>query len=279
MPRTTNSEQSARRWQDRLQVRMKRVEAVSHLLAAEASEEPDVAWFRSWQLPNGLLSPERVEQWVFLNARGAEAPDQPGQEDTPETPEPDNHKRLVYVSHDGARRAVHVLAETVLDQLRKLSIQLATDFNWDQGQATHFILTGEAPGVSDWKVTTQVRGKHSVNTRMIITVDPSLTPADVANLYAQARSSLATRQLRNLTEKHLELAVFNSLQPSESTWRDKMEIWNREHPVPSHGPEYQYTEPTNFARDCANAKTRLLDPYGKRQKQLEKNVTERGRQQ
>jgi hypothetical protein len=87
--------------------------------------------------------------------------------------------------------------------------------------------------------------------QIVLTIDPTATPREVAVAYASLRKRQFGR-IRRLQPKQAELAVFASRQRSQ-TDRQQMEEWNRMH------PRNRYRFPSVFKRDAHLAIQALAD--------------------
>ena len=79
-----------------------------------------------------------------------------------------------------------------------------------------------------------------------------------AEIYEKFRQRLLGKRYRRLSDKHLELAKFSAMRPEDETLKKKMAAWNRRQ---SRRPKWKYSEVTNFGRDIAGARSRLLEPF------------------
>ncbi len=100
----------------------------------------------------------------------------------------------------------------------------------------------------------QVKTQLPVLSRITLTIDPALSPREVADHYASVRRRFTGRRNREITSKHLRLALFAADKTKGSSFKQRMAAWNDEH------PQWSYSRVTNFARDCAQARRRLLYP-------------------
>jgi hypothetical protein len=87
-----------------------------------------------------------------------------------------------------------------------------------------------------------------------LAIDPGMSPKEVTESYLEARKSLLGTRHRDLSEKHLALAVFIAIQPLELSWPERMAQWN--HLFASRG--WGYSQVANFSHDCLQAQRRLL---------------------
>lgn len=263
------------------------LEAVSLELAKEASEQSNVVGFRS-DILSGLLIPfAGVPRWVEdrLAEDGDPVPllslpvpaghEIQHQEEAPElyllSPpmtisrqiEGDVWKVTRVMLEYGApgtgvmRRFVR--PGGVLDRLRRLSEDLESAYRWQRAQATIFVLTGLPPILPAASVDVEYHGDgRGLTARIVLRVDASMSPAAVARVYRNARSTIpvpAARARRPMiSEKHLELARFLSDHDPRPTWRKLLARWNSAH------PEWKYAEDRwkNFARDSRHAFQRIF---------------------
>ena len=143
----------------------------------------------------------------------------------------------------------------MLDRLRALSEQLATQHGWATALATVFVLTGRAPLIPAVRMRVSSAGRG----RIVLDVDPGLTPRELADTYRRLRREvLGKKRVKRLGRKHLDLAVFASGRPDDEPWETRRVAWNREHPEPQYA--YEQNRLSYFKRDCLQAQQRLLTP-------------------
>ena len=138
-----------------------------------------------------------------------------------------------------------------LEALRQLSERLAEEYAWTAADATLFVLTNTAPEIRPLTSTSQPRQLPALS-RIVLTIDPALSPQEVAEHYRQLRQEIMPARHRDLSEKHLQLAAFSGTHPRLGTWQQKMVEWNSIH------PDWAYKEASNFAHDCLQARRRVL---------------------
>jgi hypothetical protein len=270
------SEQEAKQPTERSQV-------ISILLALEASRDADVCLFRTEVLGDTLLSPKEVEAWIRQQAQKEGPPTRwlriplpqtKGDEvvklmlgSTLETPHflleiPADQMRtasslqvqvLQYtIPDDEWVRSVSISIGGVLERLQQLSEQLEKQYAWAQAQAVTFILTGHTPLISTLSSMLK-RSSHARSNRIVLEIDPVVLPKVVTEYYRNLRKEMRARRHRNLSEKHMQLALFASRRTKSETWAEKMDEWNKNYQV-----EWRYKEVSNFAHDCLQAQRRLL---------------------
>jgi hypothetical protein len=251
---------------------------LSILFAQDAAQDRGVVAFRTRVLKGRLLQPGQVGAWIRRQAKAAGPPT----DWLTEVPVPRGstlrRDPQIYVappltlsrthgatgvrSHvlqcldpvNGQLRKVPTAAGSRLEHLRLLSEVLAGHYRWAPAQAALFILTALIPYLSPITVVYELSGIAAAS-RITLEVDPTLTPRQVAVAYRHARQSILMARPRALSQKHLRLAAFIARSPVTLPWRDRMSAWNRKH------EDWRYTQESNFRRDCAQVRKRLLTAY------------------
>lgn len=264
-----------------------RQEVVSRLLAAEAAKDAKVRSFREEVLGGSLMKPQHVHRWIERQvdedgppSRWLTVPVPTGYEVTSfttfatteppltiseKTPAILVEKRYLSYLRYGLKYGWEELADDprgwvptaeggVLDRLRQLSEGLARLYGWDEASATNFVLTGEIPVVRSIEIRGSRASGYRTLARISLTVDPALSPREVADHYRRMRGRILEGRHRELDDKHLHLAIFAAERPAGETLRERMAAWNKEH------AGWKYKTETNFGRDCAQAVRRLLHP-------------------
>jgi hypothetical protein len=95
-------------------------------------------------------------------------------------------------------------------------------------------------------------------TRIVLTIDPALSPAELVKRYKEVRTKVIPHRYRSLSTKYLLLAAFIAEQQEEDTWEQKRLKWNNQY------PQYSYGQDTNFARDASRAINHILNPRYKK---------------
>ena len=148
-------------------------------------------------------------------------------------------------------KPIPVAAGGVLDELRVVSDRLARRHTWTPAQATTFVLTGNTPLVSPLRV--KVQSSHiPALSRLVLTVDPAISPRELAEHYRQARQQFVGKRHRSMSEKHTTLVTFMNTRPPKETYARSMTAWNRKY------PKWKYKAVSNFGRDVKTARKRLL---------------------
>jgi len=242
-----------------------RAEAVAQLVAAEARKTEAVVEFRERVLNGKLLAPERVDRWlgflalrqgakpwvrVYVSAEEAEM----GVIQLGKSNQADyGYDTLAYsVPGTDQVRRILVSSKGILGWLHYLSGWLAQRFLWRECDATTFVLTDVPPPISESAY--DVDGGRAVPalTRVVMRIDPTLSPREVTKLYREIRLRYFGRRHRPMTAKHVALARFWSSKGEEVPWKVLRLEWNIRH------PKWPYKREQNFARDCTQARKRLL---------------------
>lgn len=148
-----------------------------------------------------------------------------------------------------------------LNRLKKLSKELAKEYQWTEVTASIFLLTDATPEVLLYKAKSTYRKPLFTASRITLTLDPALTDQEVAAIYRKERQKMLKRDRRGKarfytqSEKHLQLALFEATQPEGKTYRMKMNDWNKKFPK-----KWRYKHESHFGRDSKKAVQRLLQP-------------------
>ena len=242
-----------------------RAEAVAQLVAVEARKTEPVIEFRARVLRGKLLAPDQVERWLGILARKQEAKPWVKVYVSAEEAEmgvvPLGTGNVVTRGFDtldcgvpGSERVYRTLVSSkgVLGWLHWLSGWLSQRFLWEARHATMFILTDVPPPIMEVHYSVDSQRAVPALTRVVMTIDPTMNPREVANLYREVRLRYFGRRHRAMTSKHVELAKFWAAKGEDPAWKDLMTEWNKLH------PRWAYKREQNFARDCDQARERLL---------------------
>ena len=217
-----------------------RADAVKALLSRYLTSQDDplgVMAFRREVLGNRLLTPRMLSSWVS------------GQSST------GGSSRLLAYRVPTSEWTQYVAASTGsdLDRLRATSERVAKFTGWAPAHATVFVLTGMVDPASAIQATARYEPRMSVRSRIVLTVDPSSTPAEVADAYRRFRRSNFGR-VRRLSTKHTALAKF-VIEHSDLSARDQLVAWN------ASRRQGKYREVSAFTRAAEHAVRRLTDPF------------------
>ena len=126
---------------------------------------------------------------------------------------------LVTLLDTGRNQEVSVPRSSVLGVVATASKRLAEQYPWSLRAATKWLVCGE-PVPATVNATVSFRPDSGFNpfghemitdtrTRLVLTVDPVVTPAEVTRLYAAARATIAPPRVRPMRAKSLALAQFH----------------------------------------------------------------------
>lgn len=262
----------------------KRFQALSRIIATLANREEDICKFREEVLGGQLLTPEEVPQWIESMSETEGASFQiaftvlqaPGWEDEVvkqakawaaarkqgETyPANASRKVLSYVVPDPEWTSAAIINERgILGRLKRLAKRYRSF--WPEAWAVHFILTGEACPVSyatvGMSLAPLVSSKgaegmvHFGIDKITLRVSPHITGDEVKGYFLEAKKrclkkTISQTKSRQLSDKHLALAVFAAENPVAYSWPGMMKEWNKQN------PKWKYKHSFNFARDCRRA--------------------------
>ena len=235
-----------------------RQEAVSLLLAEIAREDPALQQFRKRHLRGEVIPWDKAAEWIEAQAAkdGKPTPWRPANAQNFEFP--GFYFNVIRYAFPGSNwaRAKNISYGGVLDELRRVAESLSRGLGWREAQAVMFTLTGEVPLVQPIRINEQVVFPVQAASRIVMTIDPTLPPREVAEVYKQHRQRFLGegRRQREIEAKHLTLAAFSTTRPKDETLAQRMRAWNRKY------PKWKYTERTNFGRDVATVRSRLMQP-------------------
>lgn len=235
-----------------------RCQALARIIARQIGEH--TASFRTKYLGGRFLTENKVPEWIRAQAQTDGEPSWIGEFIVQglEVPKPvGNFRWLRPLTLDplAPGGAVHIRAGGVLDQLRQLGEFYAEEYGISPADACRTILTGSPPQIRS--ITIYPRFKRvPAASRFYIEVDPAVTPMELARAYRDARRRYLKARVRKLSRKHLQLAAFMCARPAGEKGADAMREWNRKF------KHWRYRRVSNFLRDAATARRRLLFPGG-----------------
>jgi hypothetical protein len=287
-----------------------RIDALSAIYAAWASAQPEVRRFRDTILArtcaamslipggtDGLLADDQVDHWVrwCLQAEAGDGVD----------PRSYVMKLIAtWVEHgprpvadlwwvaDRQEKGQGVDVRGPLGQLAELAEKLADRYRWRPSGATMLVLAGWTPEVFVYTGSAQIRRGHlAAGTRVTMTLDPALSPDEVAGIYDRLRrrfhpappprtQALRRYRLAEYVGPHVQMRTDvpssrtgpgRRLAPDPTgmaffidpanghTWESLRAGWNRLH---GDHADWAYTPAniSNFTRDAKTAVIRLLFP-------------------
>jgi hypothetical protein len=222
-----------------------------HALETDAQDAFQIRRFRATVLQGRLMTPGRVGAWIRTRASEQQPLDTAGRSEN-------TASLLAYVDPSGAVGRL-ATRHDVLHDLRGISERIASFTGWHPARATTYVLTGEAPVLASIQAEMRWRAPFATRSRIVLTIDPTCTPQEVAALYRQYRGARFGR-LRRLSSKHAQLAMFAATHDHLSP-ADRMAEWNR---TAHRGARYRRLATLN--RDCQLAHERLteFDPKHRR---------------
>jgi hypothetical protein len=235
--------------------------AVSDVLACHAEQETlhrfGVRQFRNDFLGGRLLPLDKVAKWVEEHATRDGPPVAATRLDS-EGNESRGVATLGY-ARPGSEWMQRVAVRTggSLDRLRAVAKRLKDFYDWDEAQATVFVLTGCTPLIHAIRATVMISSPLLVRSRIKLSIDPSTTPREVADYYRQVRQE-AFGRVRRLGEKHARLAAFVARLPVDLTMAQQMQQWNQQC-VAWKRRKWQYKHPSRFKTEAQQSLDRLVE--------------------
>ncbi|MGE5508941.1 MAG: hypothetical protein ACM3RP_10735 [Chitinophagales bacterium] len=144
-------------------------------------------------------------------------------------------------------------ADAFVDCLECLVDVLVDRYGWNPLEAQDFIIKGITPRMPIARVRYQENRPIPATNRIILEVNPRLSPRDVMDLYAKVRREIIGEdaRYRPIDEKGAHLAVFADRCNDGRTWEEALKAWNTEH------PDQTYAETRSFTRDCRESYQRV----------------------
>ncbi len=161
---------------------------------------------------------------------------------------------LRYFSGGHKEQSVRTAAGGVLERLRIASEQIAAQIGCFEAHATDFILSGSPLPVFPVRQALKLMEGNvlSALNRVELTIDPALSPSEASRVYRDIRTTIFGRRHRNMSEKHIRLALFALQRPRDEKLSVAMKEWNKLF------PRWRYKAETNFGRDRTVSRRRAL---------------------
>lgn len=235
--------------------------AVSDVLACHAEQETQhrfgVREFRNDLLGGRLLPIDHVARWVEEHAT-RDGPAVAATRFGSDGSKSRGVETLGYArpGSDWMHR-VAVRTGGTLDRLRVVAKRLENFYDWDEAQATVFVLTGLTPLIHAIRATVTTSSPLLVRSRIKLSIDPSTTPREVADYFRHVRQEGFGR-IRRLGEKHARLAAFVVRLPDGLTSAEQMRQWN-EHCVAWKRRKWRFKHPSRFSTEAQRSLDRLVE--------------------
>ena len=185
-----------------------------------------------------------------MDGRGARS--RPPASDRNDPPRRAHGGLLAYVTVEGAIGRVATCAGEPLEDLRRVSEAIAAFVRCVPARATSYVLTGDLPLLAGVQPAVEWHAPYATRSRIILTIDPTCTPQEVAAAYRAYRGARFGR-VRHLSLKHCRLAVFAATHPDLAP-AACMAAWNRKAAAAE-----RYRRLATFNRDCRDAQLRLTE--------------------
>lgn len=154
-----------------------------------------------------------------------------------------------------------------LHTLDLASRTLAVKYRWTPSQAIQFLLSHGRPTCYVARVEYDVRSDPTGLSRIVLTLDPSLTPEQVATMYSDARHKLAGNRKRLrpssysaanfvFTQTHTPVETMDDFRCLWEQWKD-FEILQR---TECGGTVQTYGRVQEFRRQATDARDETLNP-------------------
>lgn len=160
-------------------------------------------------------------------------------------------------------RAILDVSGTVAEEARNLGACLAEEYlGWDEGGATWYVLTGEAPPLRPIKLRGHgkfQRGMRPFQHSVTLTVLPWVPAKEVERVYRNVQQQVLEEASRETSPRILEVAQFVwerlRLDGERQSWKAWLEQWNETH------PDKKFKTWRNFREYCARGSHEALPNY------------------
>jgi len=211
---------------------------------AEACQDAEVKRFRTEELKGQVMQPAEAAGWIQRTHEKVKPPAFPSAAATME-----DTSSLYLRYWDGKSKCASVVPAPVgpLADLRRLSARLSETYLWSQAAAVTFIMCDWLPRYDRVRMEYRLNFTCHALSRMTLTIDPSISPRELAAIYENMRKQLGfVAGRRAQRTKTYQLVIFDAqhvdLKPEQA-----LVLWNREHPRLKIGSQSQ------FNRDMGNA--------------------------
>jgi hypothetical protein len=155
-----------------------------------------------------------------------------------------HYRWLEYTITGETLRRVKTAQGGVLERLRVLSVELSKIRLFQVVPASDLVplvLSGHPFRVN--ALSQDINLAIGCLSRVNLSIDPTLSPREVANAYSEMRKAIFPGRYRAMSEKHIRLAIFSATSPPDERLKSAMTRWNKLF------PKWRYCEETNFGRD------------------------------
>jgi hypothetical protein len=245
--------------------------ATAEIVALRAARNLQVEKFRRNRLSNGLIGMDDVSAWIEDSYR-AHLPSQwPADRGPWEATNSTTsfygwqrpHAVLEWIDEvAGTTKLWCVPPRTPLAELATISEKMASQWDWNRGYATTFVLTGSTPprpGIRhlSFKSRRGFDDRYGPFDYLWVRahIDVEVTPEELAGWWRGVREHLGASGRHPLGEKAVELARFALSRDESTSTRIDMQDWNAQ-----VRDEWQFTDWRNYRTSARRAIDRLNRP-------------------
>ena len=200
--------------------------ALSTLYASIADADSRVIALREELLGGDLLEWAELENWITAKR----------QSDLPLAAhrDPSGGFRQALVTYavpgDRSTRSLPIGDDSDLHRLQLLADKLAKPTDWHPAAATTWLLTGVTPAVSPLRVNLRTRSDTSFGARprIDLSVDPDMTPKEVARVYSTVRRAAFGGRRRSLGRRTLQIVESAMSASPSASMSERHRQWNRD---------------------------------------------------
>src|SRR5262249_28128945 len=123
---------------------------------------------------------------------------------------------------------------------------------WNEAEAVDLILCGCRPRTVLARASSVTKHWDRSQDSVQLEIDPSLSPARVAQIYLEARRKLRSVDQRRLSERHAEMGGVATQVNDGRSWDAALAEWN------ARFPKWRVDRVETFTRDSRKAFSRLM---------------------
>jgi hypothetical protein len=273
----------------KLERQLTRTQVLTEIIAEHAGRNQEVIQFREEILRERLLPWDEVQGWITqehvrerqqelprialmvplpasahlqTTAQGGMIPNTPLCIDETHPARGTHRESLDYaIPNDDWVHRIPIAYGGILARLQQLSTTLAQRYQWQPALATVFVLTGLSPVLQPiktayhWSELQTQAGSVTALSRIVLTIDPTVTPKEVSTAFQHIRQYVLGARWRDLADWQLALAQFTLQRADAELWPQRFEAWNKK-----VIKKWRSDTVSNFKRACQNAIEKLLAP-------------------
>jgi hypothetical protein len=173
-------------------------------------------------------------------------------------------KALAAGGGEGRCDQVPVFPGSLLDDLRRLGLDLEERYHWQQRDGAWFVLTGETPLASPFTAQAVFRDSDHAYGAITLTIEPWISADTVLKAYRVYQRRLLGRDNCPRSRRNLAVLQFVTQRSADDGarpgWDTLVEAWNAAHPQWIYRDPHGLADRRRFARDFGRAYRGVVVP-------------------